>query len=315
MRSARPTSFLVVFVLLLTIAVAMTLAGCGDETATPTPVLSAAVLPAATLPPIATSTPPVPPTNTPPPAPPTLHATSTPEFTAIPAGERGYVPVLCYHHIRAWLPSDTEEERAYIVPPGKLEAELKWLKENGYTSVTSAQVYEYVKNGRPLPSKPVMLSFDDDDDNQFTNARPLLLKYGFTATFFIMTVTIDKENYMTAEQLKQLDREGFDLQPHTWDHHIVTEYKTDADFQRQLVEPKQTLEDLLGHPTPFFAYPFGIYDAASAKKLEELGYKGAFRLRDVMDDAVAPEFAIKRYIANAYWTADQFANVVEGGWE
>jgi len=72
---------------------------------------------------------------------------------------------------------------------------------------------------------------------------------------------------------------------------------------------------LLGHETPFFAYPFGIYDDASAKKLEELGYKGAFRLRDMMDDTVAPEYAIKRYIANGYWTADQFATVVEGGWE
>jgi peptidoglycan/xylan/chitin deacetylase (PgdA/CDA1 family) len=229
--------------------------------------------------------------------------------------ERGYVPVLCYHHIRAWEPSDTEDDRAYIVPPDKLDAELKWLKENGYTSVTSEQVYEYVKNGRPLPPKPVMLSFDDDDDNQFTNARPLLLKYRFTATFFVMTVTIDKENYMTAEQLKQLDKEGFDLQPHTWDHHIVTEYTTEVDWQRQIAEPKKTLEDLLGHETPYFAYPFGIYDAASAARIAEMGYKGAFRLRDVMDDTVPPEYAIKRYIANGYWTADQFATVVEGGWE
>jgi peptidoglycan/xylan/chitin deacetylase (PgdA/CDA1 family) len=289
---------------------ALALAGCGDEPATATPVL-----PTATIPPAATDTPVTPPTDTPPPATATPQATATPGFTPIPVSERGYVPVLCYHHIRAWEPADTEDDRAYIVPPDKLDAELKWLKENGYTSVTSAQVYDYVKDGKPLPPKPVMLSFDDDDDNQFTNARPLLLKYGFTATFFVMTVTIDKENYMTAEQLKQLDREGFDLQPHTWDHHIVTEYTTDEEWQRQLAEPKKTLEDLLGHETPFFAYPFGIYDAASANKVAALGYKGAFRLRDVMDDTVPPEYAIKRYIANGYWTADQFATVVEGGWE
>jgi peptidoglycan/xylan/chitin deacetylase (PgdA/CDA1 family) len=290
--------------------IGMVLAGCGDEPPTATPIV-----PTAVLPPPPTETPLLPPTETPPLSTPTPQATTTPPFVPIPESERGYVPVLCYHHIRAWRPSDTEDDRAYIVPPAKLEDELKWLKENGYTSVTSAQVYEYVKNGRPLPPKPIMLSFDDDDDNQFTNARPLLQKYGFTATFFIMTVTIDKENYMTADQLKQLDKEGFDLQPHTWDHHIVTEYKTDADWQRQLVEPKKMLEDLLGHPTPFFAYPFGIYDAPSAQKLEELGYKGAFRLRDIMDDKVKPEFAIKRYIANAYWTPDQFTTVVEGGWE
>ena len=96
-----------------------------------------------------------------------------------------------------------------------------------------------------------------------------------------MTVTIDKENYMTADQLKQLDKEGLDLEPHTWDHHMVTGYKTDADWQRQMVEPKKTLEDLLGHPTPFFAYPFGVYNAEASQKIGDLGYKGAFRLAEV----------------------------------
>ena len=307
----RPNRGLIVrrfFSLLLLLVVAIAIAACGDNPPTATPI-------APTEPP-ATATPQALPTETPIPQPsatPTTEATATP--TPIPVSERSFVPVLCYHHIRDWEPADTEDDRAYIVPPSLLEEQLQWLKENGYTGVTAEQVYEYVANGKPLPPRPVMLSFDDNDDNQFISARPLLKQYGFTATFFVMTVTIDKENYMTSDQLKMLDAEGFDIQPHTWDHHIVTEYTTDEDWQRQIVEPKATLETLLGHPTPFFAYPFGIYDANSAQKMEENGYKGAFRLRDIMDDTVDPKYAIKRYIANAYWTMDQFATVVEGGWE
>ena len=80
--------------------------------------------------------------------------------------DRAFVPVLCYHHIRDWEATDTEDDRAYIVPPAKLEEELKWLKDNGYTSVSAQQVYDYEINGLPLPPKPVMLSFDDNDDNQ-----------------------------------------------------------------------------------------------------------------------------------------------------
>jgi peptidoglycan/xylan/chitin deacetylase (PgdA/CDA1 family) len=242
-------------------------------------------------------------------------ASPTSAFVPVPASERGFVPILCYHHIRDWAKSDTADDKAYIVPPTKLEKELKYLKESGYHSITSEQVYEYYAFGKPLPNKPIMLSFDDDDESQYTNALPLLKKYGFDATFFIMTVTMDKENYMTSEQIKDLDKQGFDVQPHTWDHRIVTEYKTEEDWQRQIVGPKQTLEDLLGHPTPFFAYPFGIYDVASAEKIKSYGYKAAFRLRDVMDDKTDPLFAIKRYIANAYWTVDQFEEVVQGAWE
>ena len=250
---------------------------------------------------------PEPPTNTPKPP-------ETPTSTPIPVSERGYVPILCYHHIRDWVKSDTTEDRAYIFPVDDFEAQLKYLKERGYVGVTAPQVYEYYANGVPLPEKPVMLSFDDNDVNQYTNAVPLLRKYGFNATFFIMTVTIGQENYMTGEQLKELDGEGFDIQPHTWDHHMVTQYETDDDWELQVAGPKETLEELLGHETPFFAYPFGIYDSASAEKIKTYGYKAAFRLREDMDDTTDPLFSIKRYIANPFFTDEQLDLVLEGNW-
>ncbi|HEX9990613.1 MAG TPA: polysaccharide deacetylase family protein [Chloroflexia bacterium] len=290
--------------LALALLALMALAACDTSpAATPTPIEPTAL-------------PTSPPTNTPEPEPtatPTIEATPTP--SPIPASERGFVPILCYHHIRDWTSDDKGDDRAYVVPPDILEDTLKYLKENGYNSVTSGQVYEYYANGKPLPEKPIMLSFDDSDDNQYANAVPLLKKYGFNATFFIMTVTIDKENYMTSEQLKDLDKQGFDLQPHTWDHHMVTQYETEEDWQKQIVEPKRTLEELLGHPTPYFAYPFGVYNKEAAEKLKSYGYKAAFRLREVMDDETDPVFAITRYIANPFWTQDQFESVLAGEWE
>ncbi len=230
-----------------------------------------------------------------------------------------FIPNLCYHHIRDFKKSDAPDDRAYIVPPSKLEATLKLLKERGYASVSSEQVYQYYANGKPLPTdKPIVLSFDDNDGTQYTNAVPLLKKYGFSATFFIMTVTVDKENYMTTDQIKELDRAGHDVQPHTWDHHMVTKYKTDADWQQQIVEPRQFLEKLLGHPTPYFAYPYGVYSAEAAEKIKSYGYKAAFRLSENMNDPKGPKtdplFAIKRYIANPYFTDEQFDQVLLGNW-
>ena len=128
-----------------------------------------------------------------------------------------------------------------------------------------------------------------------------------------MTVSLGNRGYMTAAQLQELDRQGFDVQPHTWDHHPVTGYTTAADWQRQLVEPKRELEALLGHPTPFFAYPFGIYDAASTAQVQAHGYRGAFCLfRIPGEEAADPLFAIPRSIVNAYWDLDQFAAGLTG---
>ncbi len=103
----------------------------------------------------------------------TIASTSTP--TAIPQAERQFVPILAYHHIRNWVKSDSAEDRAYIVPPDTLEGTLKYLKENGYQSVSSEQLYKYYARGLPLPQRPIMLSFDDNDGTQYTNALPPLV--------------------------------------------------------------------------------------------------------------------------------------------
>jgi peptidoglycan/xylan/chitin deacetylase (PgdA/CDA1 family) len=247
--------------------------------------------------------------------PPTATTVPTATPSPIPVGERKWIPIFCYHHIRDWEKSDAEDDRAYIVEPKDLEAQLEWLKEEGYTSVDTQQVYDYYAFGKPLPLKPIMLSFDDNDDNQYENALPLLEKYGFKGVFFIMTVTIGQPNYMTEEQIKDLSTRGHDVQPHTWDHHLVTGYETQEEWDKQIGWPKETLEKIVGKETPFFAYPFGVYDSASAEKIKSYGYKAAFKLNEIMDDTTDPLFAIKRYIANGYWDLDQFKVVTEGGWE
>lgn len=305
--------------LMAAFALLLALSGCDAGSAPATPTAVPTVPP--TLAPPTNSPVPVIPTNTVPPLPtnsPVPVATNTPDPALIAERAKTYIPNLCYHHVRDFRKSDTGDDKAYIVPPHIFEDTLKYLKKEGYTGVVSQQVYDYYAYGKPLPPKPIVLSFDDNDGTQYTNALPLLKKYGFNATFFIMTVTVDKENYMTTEQLKELDKAGYDLQPHTWDHHMVTKYKTDDDWQQQIVEPKKMLEDMLGHPTPFFAYPYGIYSAQAAEKLKSYGYKAAFRLNENMDDDNGPKtdalFAIKRYIANPFFTTDQLEQVLQGTW-
>lgn len=231
----------------------------------------------------------------------------------VPVAQRGFVPILSYHHVRDWEAADREQDRPYIMPVARFEAQLRYLRDHGYQSVSTAQVYDYYANGKPLPPKPIVLSFDDSYASQYTNAVPLLKKYGFSATFFIMTVPLNKDGFMSSAQLQELDRAGFDIQAHTWDHQNVTKLKTAAEWQRQLVEPKKTLETMLGHPVPFFAYPFGAYDAASATHVKAAGYLAAFALSDVLDATTAPLFAIKRFIANSYWTEAQFVRVITTG--
>ena len=118
------------------------------------------------------------------------------------------VPILCYHQIRNWKVSDSEVAKVYIVPPATFKAQLKMLADSGYHTILPDQLVDYLTKGGKLPSKPIMLTFDDTCEEQFSLAAPELKKYGFKAVFFIMTVSIGRPRYMTSEQIKQLSNEG-----------------------------------------------------------------------------------------------------------
>ena len=96
------------------------------------------------------------------------------------------VPILCYHQIRDWKTTDSKISRTYIVPPSAFAAQMRMLQDSGYHTITPDQLYAYLISGNRLPEKPIILSFDDTDLDQYTVAFPEMKKYGFKGVFFIM---------------------------------------------------------------------------------------------------------------------------------
>src|SRR5690606_8996950 len=124
---------------------------------------------------------------------------------------RKQVPILCYHQVRNWRESDSKTAKDYIIPVNTFKEHMKMLADSGYHSVLPDQLYNYLVYGDSLPSKPIMITFDDTDLDQFTVAAPEMDKYGFKAVYFIMTVSIGKmgkTKYMNSEQIKQLSDAG-----------------------------------------------------------------------------------------------------------
>ncbi len=234
--------------------------------------------------------------------------TPTPDAAAMVS--RSHVPILSYHHIRDWAAGETQADKEYIVPIGRFRAEMDDLQKHNWHTITPDQLQDYLASGRPLPDKPVMLTFDDGDVNQWTYAVPELQKRHFTATFFIMTVTLDKANYLSSGQVKALDRMGMTIGAHTWDHHRVTKY-TDADWEQQITKPTKQLEEITGHPIKIFAYPYGLWNEAAIPHLKQAGFVAAYQLAD-KTDPVEPLYTIRRVIANGFWSIPQFEEAITG---
>ncbi len=184
------------------------------------------------------------------------------------------IPVMVYHSVRAHVSGESAIQDQYDITPELLESELVYLKEHGYTTIQFAQVIGYFDHDTPLPEKPVILSFDDGWENQYTHAFPLLKKYGMTGTFFIYTNPIDhqKKHWMTWKQVVALDQAGMEVAGHSRTHPMLTKITTDQGLDKEILGSKQILEQHLGHTITVFAYPFGMRDARVITAVKRAGY-------------------------------------------
>ncbi len=219
---------------------------------------------------------------------------------------RKQVPILCYHHIRPLAPG--KKTRDYEVEPADFAAQMKALSDQGYKTILPDQLYAYLANGKAIPAKTMMLTFDDTDEEQFLIGRREMNKYGFKGVFFIMTISMNKPRYMTSAQIKQLSDEGNAVCCHTWDHHMVTKYIAD-DWVKQLDKPRKKLEDLIGKKINYFAYPFGLWNVAAISKLHESGIKMAFSLSSKRDP-VSPLYTVRRILVPGEWTVKRLMSAM-----
>ncbi len=212
---------------------------------------------------------------------------------------RQVVPVLLYHQI---LPNPTN---SITTAPQVFDQQMKTLYELGFKTITLDQLYANLTRGKPLPKKPVLITFDDGWKNQYQNAIPILLKYKFKAAFFVNPQTISFKNriFMNTVDLVDLDKHGFDVQSHTWAHSNLVIKRGEAPaaynvrLTHELRDSKVWLERLLKKRMKYFAYPYGFYNSFVVKAVADSGYKMAFTVNSGknMEGEQSP-FLLKRTI-------------------
>ncbi len=224
---------------------------------------------------------------------------------------RKQVPVLCYHHIRALRPGESKRMLGYIVPEQNFKDQMQSLADSGYQTISPDQYEAYLTTGAPLPPKPIMLTYDDTDLEQYTVALPEMEKHGFKGVYFIMTISIGRPRYMSKEQIKDLADKGHTIASHTWDHHNVKNY-TEKDWDVQFLKTREKLEALTGKPVKHFAYPFGLWNHAAIPELQKRGYTTAYQLSERKRDSIAPLFSLRRMIVPGDWSTSTMHKYIKG---
>lgn len=183
------------------------------------------------------------------------------------------VPILMYHYISEPPPGSDRIRRDLSVAPDLFRAQLVTLREQGYTSITLAQLLVALQQGAPLPEKPIVLTFDDGHRDNYTNAFPILREEGFVGTFFLITNLVEERNvnYMTWEQIVEMREAGMEFGSHTMSHDTLPGQNATEVWQ-ELIISRAILEQRLGQEVHALAYPSGKFDAGVAHLAHEAGY-------------------------------------------
>ena len=188
-----------------------------------------------------------------------------------------HIKILVYHSI---APTPNKKESLmtlhYRITPSTFESQMQYLKNNGYNTITLSTLIKSIINKTLLPKNDVVLTFDDGWKNQYTYAYPILKKYNFIGTFFIITsYPTDKyPAYMSWDQILSLDKSGMEIGSHTVHHLNMTKINS-LSLQNEVVNSKKTLEDKIGHSIKTFAYPDYAHNTKTETAIKDAGYIGA----------------------------------------
>ena len=211
------------------------------------------------------------------------------QATMVADSENGTkVLVLNYHKIDHTFIS-------LAVRPEDFDSQMKYLRDNGYHTISPDELYEALAGNGTLPENPVMITFDDGYEDNYTNAYPILKKYGFKATIFVVTGFLDKhkKGYLSWDEAREMNKNGINIESHTVNHRSMTDL-TDDELRAELVDSKKKAEAELGHEVNYIAYPTGTYNLHIAQMVKEAGYKAAFTIKYGNVDKASNIYALER---------------------
>lgn len=207
------------------------------------------------------------------------------------------IPILIYHQIRDYTSSDSQNDRVYITPIQEFLDEMDYIAQSGYTTLSFDDVYDFLLQGKILPEKSVILTFDDGTISQYDHAFPVLKKYNFTATFFVFTNAPDKNSrYMNWAQLQELIDAGMSVQSHSVFHPNLKKMQDISQIQKELVQSKADIENNLHTTVKYFAYPFGEYTPKIMELVAAAGYTGARTILHGSTHTLKSAYAMPGYL-------------------
>ena len=187
-------------------------------------------------------------------------------FYSPPSG----IPVLNYHQI------NDVDENLLTVSTTEFETQMAWLEENGFHTITASELINFLEGKGSLPERPVLITFDDGYIDNYQCAFPILKKHNMKACIFLISEYVSLyPNYLTWEQLAEMQAAGIEFGSHTVDHNVLTELSPNS-VNHELADSRDMLEKRLKRRVEVLAYPCGFTNEYIKSRVNATGYRAAF---------------------------------------
>ncbi|MED0851283.1 polysaccharide deacetylase family protein [Bacillus altitudinis] len=176
------------------------------------------------------------------------------------------LPILMYHSISSG--------NSLRVPKSEFAAHMKWLKDNGYVTLSPKEAYQVLATNSTPSEKYVLITFDDGYTDNYTKAFPILKEYGMKATIFMIEQSIGRPHHLTDAQMDDMIAHGISIESHTI-HHLELNRLTQKQQEEELKGSKVFFDQRFSQQTIMVSYPVGRYNEDTLKLAKEAGYEMA----------------------------------------
>jgi len=237
------------------------------------------------------------------------------------------IPILMYHSISEPGADSRHPYFGTVTSPAVFEQQMRYLHDSGFQTLSPADIFANGETSIRIVRKPVIITFDDGFRDFYTNAQPILAKYGFTAVMYLPTAYIQKtpatfKGYecLTWNEVRELSRAGVLFGSHTVTHPVLKEVGQDQ-LEAELRDSKKTIEDELGFAIDSFAYPYAYpqHNREFVQRLRSVlidaGYQNGVSTIIGSTHGIEDRFCLKRLPANSWDDPTFFAAKLNGDYD
>ncbi len=193
----------------------------------------------------------------------------------------------------------------YVVRECEFREQMEWLQNAGLRGISVSEAL----SGKAADD--IAITFDDGCETDLMVAAPILRKLNFGATFYITVDFVGRPGYLAADQLRELSDARFEIGCHSMTHSYLSDLDNQQ-LQREIVEAKSRLEEIIGRPVDHFSCPGGRWSPAVSAMARRAGYRSVTTSRIAVNRATSDPFQLARLAVMRGLTLETFQDLCQG---